>query len=291
MTRFLRHIGAAWLGIALPSAHALAQQPAPAPAPAPDKSLAQQPAPAPDRSLAQQPAPAPDKSADTGLPTTLRRFYFGIRVEGFPLRLFDTTTALSSTSQPIADYSYSASSSSQKIAPAATFEYTFSPRLSAGVEFYLTHTKFIETTQVQTGLPSPNSSTDDRPVTTYVESSIADYWVLPFLARYQGLRSRGFFLRHLYEVAGAEYRHVGRVRTGTDIYYPDGSTGYTEIAAIPAHSNQIGGVVGLGLRFVDDLGLKVAPEVRFIRWDSATFEGPGYVSSRNQAEISLGFAF
>jgi hypothetical protein len=92
-------------------------------------------------------------------------------------------------------------------------------------------------------------------------------------------------------MAGAEYRHVGRVRTGTDIYYPDGSTGYTEIPATPTHSNQIGGVVGFGLRFLDDLGLKVAPDIRFIRWESATFEGAGYVSARNQAEISLGFAF
>ncbi|HLH44451.1 MAG TPA: hypothetical protein VKV74_15780 [Bryobacteraceae bacterium] len=262
MTRFLRDFGAACLGMALASAPL----------------------------LGQQKAPSPDTGADTGFPAALRRFYFGIRVEDFPLRLFNTTTAQSSTQQPIADYTYSGSSSSQKAAPAATFEYTINPRLSVGVEFYLTHVKFIQTTQVRTGLPSPNSSTDDRPVTTYVESSTADYWVLPFLVRYNGLRSRGF-LRHLYGVAGAEYRRVGRVRTGTDIYYPDGGAGYTEIPAIPTHSNQMGGVVGLGLRFVDDLGLKVAPEVRFIRWDSATFEGPSYVSARSQAEISLGFAF
>ena len=207
------------------------------------------------------------------------------------MSLFRTSYTQSTvTTPPIASYSYFPSNGSQKAALAATFEYMFTPRLSAGVDFYLTHAKYTLTTQVRSGLPSPNAGVDDRPITTYAESSNADYWVLPVLARYGGIRSRGF-LSHLYVAAGAEYRHVGRVRTGTDIYYPDGSTGYTEIAAVPANSNQIGGVIGLGLRMLDDLGIKVAPEIRFIRWTNSTFEGPGYHSQMNQAEAGLGFSF
>lgn len=194
------------------------------------------------------------------------------------------------TTPPVASYSYFPSNGSQKAALAATFEYMFTPRLSAGADFYLTHAKFTLTTQVRSGLPSPNAGVDDRPLTTYAESSNADYWVFPMLARYGGVRSHGF-LSHLYVAAGGEYRHVGRVRTGTDIYYPDGTTGYTEIAALPTNSNQIGGVIGLGLRMLDDLGIKVSPEIRFIRWTNSTFEGPGYHSQMNQAEGGIGFSF
>lgn len=207
------------------------------------------------------------------------------------MSLFKTSFTQSTvTTPPVASYSYFPSNGSQKAALAATFEYMFTPRLSVGAEFYLTHAKYTLTTQVRNGLPGPNAGVDDRPLTTYAESSNADYWVFPMLARYGGVRSRGF-LSHLYVAAGAEYRHVGRVRTGTDIYYPDGTTGYTEIAAVPTNSNQIGGVIGLGLRMLDDLGIKVAPEIRFIRWTNSTFEGPGYHSQMNQAEAGLGFSF
>jgi hypothetical protein len=84
---------------------------------------------------------------------------------------------------------------------------------------------------------------------------------------------------------------VGRVRTGTDIYYPDGSTGYNEVSAVPAHRNQVGFVAGNGIRYFDQLGFKLAPEIRYIRWTDNTFQGPGYATNKNQAEASLGFAF
>jgi hypothetical protein len=263
----------------------------------------QQPA---DVATAQQESQAPPQQPQTQTQPQLRpqpnppsnrpygltgRYYFGFRVEFFPLSLFKTSfTQSTTTTPPVASYSYFPSNGSQKAALAATFEYMFTPRLSAGADFYLTHAKYTLTTQVRSGLPGPNSGVDDRPLTTYAESSNADYWVFPMLARYGGVRPRGF-LSHLYVAAGAEYRHVGRVRTGTDIYYPDGTTSYTEIAAVPTNSNQIGGVIGLGLRMLDDLGIKVAPEIRFIRWTNSTFEGPGYHSQMDQAEAGLGFSF
>ncbi len=261
--------------------------------PATQTSPAAQATPA-SQSTPQSP-PGPAVSAKTNAASAPvakpdHRFYYGVRVEAFPLRLFDTSTRQSATTNPIASYINSASSSSQKFAPAGSFEYVLTPRWSLGTEFYLTHAKYILNTQVRTGLPSPNASTDDRPVTTYVESSKANYWVLPALARFQGLRPHRYLSR-AYAVGGAEYRHVGRVRTGTDIYYPDGSTGYTEVAAVPLHHDQVGYVVGIGLRYFDQLGFKLAPEIRYIRWTDDTFKGPGYASTKNQAEASLGFTF
>jgi hypothetical protein len=256
----------------------------------PQSPLIQQPQTPQQTQTQPQLRPPPAKTTNNGYGLT-GRYYFGFRVEFFPLSLFKTSFTESTTSTPpVASYSYFPSNGSQKAALGATFEYMFTPRLSAGAEFYLTHAKYTLTTQVRSGLPSPNSGVDDRPLTTYAESTNADYWVLPMLARYGGIRPRGF-LSHLYVAAGAEYRHVGRVRTGTDIYYPDGTTGYTEIAAVPTNSNQIGGVIGLGLRMLDDLGIKVSPEIRFIRWTNSTFEGPGYHSQMNQAEAGLGFSF
>lgn len=219
-----------------------------------------------------------------------RRFFYGFRVVYFPLRQFDTSARQSQTTNPIADYTYQGSSSSQKGALAGTFEYVITRRLSAGAEFFLTHATYTQTTQVQTGLPSPNSSTDDRPITKYVQSNKANYWELPLIARYQGIRSKGL-LSHAYWLGGPEYRHVGRVRTGTDIYYPDGTTGYNEIPAVPNHRNQVGVLVGVGWRVFDQFGFKVTPELRYVRWNNDAFQVPGAASTKNEASAALGFSF
>jgi hypothetical protein len=256
------------------------RSPTPSPAPAPN--------PTPSPTTSTQDLNAQDTT--TAPHTGPGRFYYGFRVEDSPLRLFRAGSASSSTTQPIADYQYSADSSSQKFALAASLERQVTRRWSGTIEFYLTHAKFTQSTEVRTGVPSPNSTKDDRPVTTYAETSKANYWVVPALARYQSIWPHGF-LSHVYFTGGLEYRHVGRVRSGTDITYPDGSTGYTEVAVVPVHSNQVGIVGGLGLRFLDEVGIKVTPELRYIYWNSDTFRGPGYASVRDQAEISLGFSF
>ncbi len=219
-----------------------------------------------------------------------RRYLYGFRVVYFPLRQFDTSARQSETTNPVADYTYQGSSSSQKGALAGTFEYVFTRRLSAGVEFFLTHATYTLTTNVQTGLPSPSSSQDDRPITRYVQSNKANYWELPLVARYQGIRSKGL-LSHAYWLGGPEYRHVGRVRTGTDIYYPDGTTGYNEIPTAPTHSNQVGVVVGIGWRFFDQFGFNVTPEIRYVRWNNDAFQVLGANSTKNEVSASLGFSF
>ncbi|HUA85016.1 MAG TPA: hypothetical protein VMB85_14235 [Bryobacteraceae bacterium] len=244
-------------------------------------------------SATQNPPPGGQTTAPASTATNVaseRRFFYGFRIVYFPLRQFDTSARQSESTNPVADYTYQGSSSAQKGALAGSFEYVITRRLSAGVEFYLTHATYTLTTNVRTGLPSPNSSTDDRPVTMYVQSNKANYWDLPLIARYQGIRSKGL-LSHAYWLVGPEYRHVGRVRTGTDIFYPDGTTGYNEIPTVPTHRNQVGALVGVGWRFFDQFGFKVTPELRYVRWNSDAFQVLGAASTKNEVSAALGFSF
>ena len=50
-------------------------------------------------------------------------------------------------------------------------------------------------------------------------------------------------------------------------------------------------VVGSGLRFVDDFGIKVEPELRYTRWFGRTFNSESTRSSENQIEVNLAFTF
>jgi len=111
------------------------------------------------------------------------------------------------------------------------------------------------------------------------------------LVRYRGLRESGKFKR-FYPLVGATYRHVGRVRTSNDTVNADSSTDYNEIPDVPKRNNLFGFTAGIGFRLVDELGVKVIPEVRFTRWvGTPSFQGLSYTSNPNQVQGGIGFTF
>jgi hypothetical protein len=213
----------------------------------------------------------------------------GVRFESFPTRLFSTTNASSSTAKPLADYYYSAESDSPMLSLGPTVEFRLPGRVSLGAELRFHHALYKQTTQMRSGRPDPSSSTDDRQVTTITESTKANYWEVPVLARYYFAHPEP--LARTYVSGGLEYRRVGRVRTGTEYAYADGVEDYNEIPAVPTRTNQIGIVAGIGVRFISRFGLRTSPELRFIHWQGTPFEGMAVRSARNQVEFGIGFSF
>jgi hypothetical protein len=220
----------------------------------------------------------------------IHRPSIGVRLEYYPLRLYKIDTVYASTTQPIADYTYTASTSKSKFAVSPTIEYRLGKRTSLGAEFHYYNAQYSQKTVVQSGAIDPNSPVDDRKKTTITNTTKADYWDVPLLLHYYGLASHGFFT-HGYLSGGVQYRHVGTIHTGNEFSNADGTTNYNEIPADPNHRNQIGFVAGVGLRFVDDFKIKVAPEIRYVRWVGSTFQGPAYRAVENQVEAGLGISF
>jgi hypothetical protein len=219
-----------------------------------------------------------------------RRFVYGGRIQYFPLRLFDTSSVTASTTKPIADYTYAGSAHTPRLEFLPSLEYHLLNHVTLGVELLFIHAEYQQITQTRTGTKDPNSSTDTRVPTTLTETTRANYWQLPILARYYGIRKKGLLSR-VYVAGGVEFRHVAKIRTGNETSNSDSTTAYNEIPAKAAHTNQAGAVVGLGMRFVDELGVKVSPEVRLTRWQGPAFAGTAYRSTQNQLEVGLGFSF
>jgi hypothetical protein len=220
----------------------------------------------------------------------IRRPSIGLRFEYTQTRPFETTSADASTTKPIADYNYSATSGSRGVVLTPNVEYRLRPRITLGLEFQFHHAQYRQVTQIRTGKKDPNSATDSRPVTTVTETTKASYWEVPLLARYYGLSRHGVGSR-AYLVGGLAYRHVGNIRTGNEYSNADGTTDYNEIQAKPERTNQLGLVAGIGLRFVDDYRIKITPEVRVTHWQGTTFSTPAVRSAANQVSVGLGFAF
>jgi hypothetical protein len=227
---------------------------------------------------------ADDTASAIGRPTV------GFRVEYYANRLFSTSTYSLSTTQPVADYTFMGSTHSPRMSLAPMIEWRLAPHLSAAVELHFHHAQFQQVTLFTSGVRDPNSSNDDRKINTVSSTTKANYWEVPLIAHYYGLIHSGW-ARKAYATGGLEWRHVGRVRTGTEYSYANGATDYNEDPARPNRADQLGMVAGLGLRVMDALRIKVTPEVRYVRWGGAAFQGQTYRSSQNQLEISIGLSY
>jgi hypothetical protein len=228
--------------------------------------------------------------ADNGEEDDSRKYNFGLRADFIALKQFDTKTTTASTTKPIADFSYTGSSTSSHYAGGPVFEMRVMKHIWVGAELSFHHASYAQVTDIRTGRADPNAGTDNRPLTILTDNSTANYWDIPMLVRYRGLRESGKFKR-FYPLAGATYRHVGRVRTGNDTVNADSSTDYNEIPDVPKRTNLFGFTAGIGFRLVDELGVKIVPEIRFTRWFDQSFQGLSYSSSPNQVQAGLGITF
>jgi hypothetical protein len=169
-------------------------------------------------------------------------------------------------------------------------EYRLTEHVSLAGELHFHHANYQVTTDILTGINTSTTNVDNRPLTTIVETTQANFWEYPFLVHYYGLLKHGR-LRRTYLTGGLEWRHVGKIRTGNDFTYSDASTYYNEVPAIPHNVNVAGAVVGVGFRLVDDFHIRVTPEMRLIRWLGNSLQGPAYQTVANQLEAGIGISF
>ncbi len=220
----------------------------------------------------------------------IRRRSLGFRIEGYANRLFTTRRSETVTTRPVADTTYTGFTPSPKASLAPMAEYRLTNHLSLGLELHYHQAEYQQTTGIISGVKGPNSSNDDRQTTTVKETTRASYWEVPLVVRYCGFRRTGW-LNNVYALGGLEWRHVGKIRTGTEFAYADGTTDYNEIPALPNRTNQAGAVGGVGYRIVNTLRMKFTPEIRIVHWQGIAFQGITYRSARNQVELSLGWSY
>jgi hypothetical protein len=236
-----------------------------------------------------------DNTPGSDATATPPRISFGVRVEYFPQRFFQTQFVQTSSTNPILNSNYFASSAGAKYTLGVTGEYLLNRRLSVGADFFYHQEEYTQLDQIKSGTKDPNSSFDNRPLTSITQDTRANYWDVPVVARFYQLKSkspRGLgWLSQTFLIGGGTYRHVSNIRTGTSTSLPDGSTSFVETPAVPVHNNLVGAVGGVGYKLFEYGKFKAMGEARYTRWFGNTFQGPGYASQKNQLEIGLSFTY
>lgn len=240
---------------------------------------------------AQSPAGSVSSSAPSNaIPGEGRIFHFGFRVRGFPQGLFERNELEIKTSTPPLDAKYKTSPTVNKAGWGPSFELTPSKKFTLSVELLHHSIRYRKESTVFEGVDNPATAVDERRKTVTEESTKASLWDIPVMARYHGIRSGGF-LGLVYLSGGMTMRHIRNIRTGTGATLPSNQVVYNENPIVPEKKNIFGGTVGLGIRIVDESGLKLTPEVRYTRWMGSTFDRTSTHTVRGQLEVGLGVTF
>ena len=236
-----------------------------------------------------------DNTPGTDVTVTPTRYNFGFRIEYFPERFFKTQYVTVNTTNPILSTGSFATSAGSKLAYGLTSEFRLTSRFSVGVDFFRHQEEYTQLSQIKSGTPDPNSSFDNRPLTSVTQDTRAYYWDFPVVGRYYTPHfkaRRGFgWISQTYVLGGGTYRHLSDVRTGTSTSLPDGSTSYNEIPATPNRNNLVGAVGGAGYKLFEYGKFKSMIEARYTRWFGYTFQGPAYQSVKNQVELGVSFTY
>ncbi|HVP47130.1 MAG TPA: hypothetical protein VMT32_11125 [Bryobacteraceae bacterium] len=213
-------------------------------------------------------------------PLGWRRFSFGGRLNGLPFNVLNNKDVNLTPANSTASYAYHTTNSYLQIEFGPSLEFRVTRSFALSAEFLYHRLSYNMTDTI----------TADGNVTTVSEQTSARLWDAPVMVRWRGLAETGF-LSHLYFAGGGELRNASHIRTNNLTTLPDGATSSDNIATVPSKRDLMGAVVGVGMRFVDDFGIKLTPEMRFTRWMGETFDNESTRSRRDELVIGIALTF
>lgn len=238
-------------------------------------AAAQQPA----QPAAAQPAPEPE----------VKNWRAGLKFSGQFLDMFDESSLNTFDSIPWKYTSSATTDISNRLGFGLTFAYDLASRVSLNLDVLYRRAGFRSGLEITEGQDDPETSADERKITSGFEQTKADYWDLPFTLRlHDGPSSRR--VRGFVEVGGA-LRRATSVRTYTELESPGRPGTVDTTAAKPANSSVLGGVVGAGWDWRTSKGVNVVPQVRYTHWMNPVFDTARTRSGRGQIEFLLGITF
>jgi hypothetical protein len=235
-------------------------------------------------------------SADKGLHTYVRRLSVGATLSVVGLSLVKgssstTTTTVNSATTTETDLSTSGASS--RIGYGLTVQAAITEHFAVAVGGFLRRAGYIEsnsqTTTVTTfinGVAQTTTTTTSTRVD--VRARLVD---VPVTVRWYG-KGRHTAGKRWFVEGGGAWRDVENLKSSLSAIDASGNNTCCTFNTVQAAHKQARGVVaGAGAQFIDPFGIRVIPEVRYIRWLTPIFDDPTTRTQRNQVEAELTLSF
>ncbi len=254
----------------------------PAPAPAPVAAPAQQDA-------AVQPG-SPDAPQRIEQKAYVRRFSAGVSLHLIPFNLFPkfTTTEKLNSTPPIENIS-SVDPQSNRFGLGITAQYAVTERWVVVANPTYRKVAFHAFIQSYSGTDNSSTAIDERQLTQINEDTTAHFYDLPIMGRYYKKDRHERGKRWFFE-GGGTMRLTTNVKTTRSIVPPKGDTIHDNIP-IDSKGTVFGLTGGIGGQFIDDFGIRIAPEVRYTYWLGKPFDSIHGKTRTSQLEVLISFGF
>lgn len=170
-----------------------------------------------------------------------------------------------------------------------TAQFTISDRWAVAINPSYRKINFTGFTRRLDGVDNSSTAIDERALTRINDETTARYLDLPILLRRYNKDHIDPGTRFFWDF-GATYRRVSNVRTERKIDPPNEDPFFV-YEPLDHKSSVFGGVIGMGIQFIDDFGIRATPEVRYTYWVQKPFDSIYGRSRNHQIEvlITLGF--
>jgi hypothetical protein len=165
------------------------------------------------------------------------------------------------------------------------------PRLTiaSGLSFRLLN--FYTADLTYEGVDDTSTSADERTPSLKETTTRAQLLDVPVLLRYYNKDHSRRGRRYFYE-GGVALRYVYGVHSfGTSTDESGTETCCDETPLAPSHRLLPGFVVGAGIQFIDEFGIRLVPEVRYTHWMGRTFDTMSARSRTDQFEVGFSVTF
>jgi hypothetical protein len=122
------------------------------------------------------------------------------------------------------------------------------------------------------------------------EQSSGRVFDFPVLMRFRNIKAQGP-VSHVFFEGGGNFRILSNIKTATTNTFNDNSTTTSNAPLEPNKRTVTGVMAGAGLRFTDELGIHVSPEMRYTHWFDSNITQQGITFPKSQVEIGLSFSF
>lgn len=242
----------------------------------------------------QNPPAAPPSKAPK-LDVYVRRFSAGATLSVLALRVVPGRTSNVVTTTPAVDAQYTTTSpfsgAKQRIGYGLTAQLALTEHLAVNAGVFLRRLGYKMNSDIFEGTDNPNTAVDERKHTVRNEDTRARLMDFPLALRYYGKGRHAPGARWFLEFGGA-VRQVSHIKSMTDTTVNDNLVNCCDLTtATPARRNVRGFLGGAGLQFIDPVGIRVVPEVRYTRWMGQTFDAFSTATQRNQVEAMISLTF
>jgi hypothetical protein len=217
----------------------------------------------------------------------VRRFSAGVTlgVYGMPFIKANTTGTVNGSITKV----YDTTSSTKRIGYGLTGQIGVTRHIAVNVSALVHRVGFQLTTTTQTSLTSAGVTTITT--TSTHEDTRANAFEFPVAVRYY-FKDRYSKGPHFFAEGGAVLLKASSARSNLDTTNAAGTKACcTSIAPDIQNRSPRGFLGGLGIQFIDPIGIRVVPEVRYIRWQNEMFHNLSTFTQKHQIEAVVSLTF